>query len=118
MEEINKTDDGSLAFLNIPRDANSRSLQGDEVKQSRIVNTTFWVHDFLEDVPTRFSKQKGTAGRTLVQIRPLRNSPESESQKFFTGSEEILYVLQEIKKRNAFPRRVTLRSNGNRYYFE
>lgn len=111
-------DDGSLSFLNIPRDSNSRSLQGDEVKQSRIVNTTFWVFDFLEDVPTRFSKAKGTQGQTLVQIRPDRHSPESASQKFFTGSTDILYVLQEIKKRNAFPRKVTLRANGNRYYFE
>lgn len=55
-------DDGSLAFLNIPRDENSRSLKGDDVKQTRIVNTTFWVFDFLEDVPTRFSKAKGTKG--------------------------------------------------------
>lgn len=111
-------DDGSLSFLNIPRDTNSRSLQGDEVKQSRIVNTSFWVFDFLEDVPTRFSKAKGTTGQTLVQIRPDRDSPESASQKFFTGSAEILYVLQEIKKRDAFPRKVTLRANGNRFYFE
>lgn len=118
MEEINKTDDGSLAFLKIPRDENSRSLQGEEVKQSRIVNTSFWVFAFLEDVPTRFSKQKGTTGQTLVQIRPRRDSPESESQKFFTGSQDILYVLQQIKKRDAFPRRVTLRFNGVRYYFE
>lgn len=36
---IPSEDDGSLAFLRIPRDENSRSLQGEEVKQSRIVNT-------------------------------------------------------------------------------
>ncbi|WP_304624156.1 hypothetical protein [uncultured Duncaniella sp.] len=111
-------DDGSLAFLRIPRDENSRSLIGDEIKQSKIVNTSFWVFKFLEDIPTRFSKQKGTAGQTLVQIRPSKDSPESESQKFFTGSAEILYVLKEIQKRDAFPRKVTLRSNGNRFYFE
>lgn len=111
-------DDGSLAFLKIPRDENSRSMPGDEIKQSKIVNTSFWVHDFLEDIPTRFSKQKGTTGQTLVQIRPRRDSPESEAHKFFTGSADILYVLKEIKKRNAFPRKVTLRANGNRFYFE
>lgn len=111
-------DDGSLAFLKIPRDENSRSMPGDEIKQSKIVNTSFWVHDYLEDIPTRFSKQKGTTGQTLVQIRPRRDSPESEAQKFFTGSAEILYILKEIKKRNAFPRKVTLRANGNRFYFE
>lgn len=111
-------DDGSLAFLNIPRNENSRSLIGDEVRQSRIVNTTFWVFAFLEDVPTRFSKTKGSSGQTLVQIRPNKDSPESESQKFFTGSQEILYVLKEIKRLDKFPRKVTLRGSGNRYWFE
>ncbi len=114
----NPEDDGSLAFLQIPRNENSRSLPGDEIKQSKIVNTTFWVHAFLEDIPTKYSKQKGTNGQTLVQIRPGKDSPVSEAQKFFTGSADILYVLQEIKKRDAFPRKVTLRADGNRFYFE
>lgn len=118
IQQTMKEDDGSLAFLNIPRDTNRRSLKGDEVKQSKIVNTSFWVFDFLEDVPTRFSKAKGTSGQTLVQIRPTKESPESDAQKFFTGSSDILYVLQKIKELNAFPRRVTMRSEGNRYYFE
>ena len=118
IQQTTQEDDGSLSFLKIPRDENSRSLQGEEVKQSRIVNTTFWVFDFLEDVPTRFSKQKGTPGQTLVQIRKEKDSPDSEAQKFFTGSQDILYILREIKKRNAFPRKVTLRANGNRFYFE
>lgn len=114
----NPEDDGSLAFLNIPRNENSRSLPGDETKQTKVVNTTFWVHGFLEDVPTKYSKQKGTAGQTLVQIRPHKDSPVSVAQKFFTGSTDILYVLREIQKRNAFPRKVTLRADGNRFYFE
>lgn len=113
-----QVDDGSLSFLQIPPDKNSRSMHGEEVKQSRIVNTTFWVFGFLEDIPTRYSKQKGTAGQTLVQIRPSRDAPESEAQKFFTGSQEITYVLREIQKRDAFPRKVTMRSDGQRYYFE
>ena len=111
-------DDGSLAFLNIPRDENSRSMKGEEVKQTKIVNTSFWVFDFIEDVPTKYSRQKGTAGQTLVQIRPERDSAESEAKKFFTGSQDILYVLREIKKRNAFPRRVTMRADGNRFWLE
>lgn len=111
-------DDGSLAFLGIPRDENSRSLHGSEVKQSNLANTSFWVFDFLEDVPTRFSKTKGSKGQTLVQIRPEKDSPESAARKFFTGSTEILYVLRIIRERNAFPRRVTLKCEGNRYYFE
>lgn len=64
--ENTKTDDGSLAFLNIPRDEKSRSFNCDETTQSKLVNTSFWVCDFIEEVPTRFSKSKGTKGQTLV----------------------------------------------------
>ena len=111
-------DDGSLSFLNIPRDSNNRSFNCDETNQSKLVNTSFWVVDFIEDVPTRFSKAKGQSGQTLVKIKPQKDSSDSEAKKFFTGSAEILYVLQKIKEMNKFPRRVTLRGNGNRYYFE
>lgn len=111
-------DDGSLAFLNIPRDENSRSFNCDETTQSKLVNTQFWVVDYIEDVQTRFSKAKGEAGKTLVKIKPQKDSPESDARKFFTGSADIRYVCQQIRKMNAFPRRVTLRSSGNRYYFE
>lgn len=119
MTENNKRDDdGSLAFLNIPRDENSRSFNCEETTQSKLVNTVFWVTDFIEDVPTKFSKQKGKTGQTLVKIKTDRDTPESDARKFFTGSTDILYVLKKIKEMNAFPRRVTLRSNGNRYFFE
>ena len=46
------------------------------------------------------------------------DSPDSEAKKFFTGSADILYVLQKIKEMKKFPRKVTLRGSGNRYYFE
>lgn len=114
----NEKDDGSLAFLNIPRDENSRSFNCKDVSQSKLVNTSFWLIDFLEDVPTRFSKQKGKKGQTLVLVKRELNDPESEAMKFFTGSTDILYVLKEIKKRDAFPRKATLRSQGNRYFLE
>ena len=121
-ENINKEsgieDDGSLAFLQIPRDENNRSFNCDTTKQSKLLNTQFWVVDFLENIPTRFSKAKQSDGQTLVKIKKKRDAPESDAEKFFTGSQEILYVLREIKKRNAFPRLVTLRGNGNRFWFE
>lgn len=117
-EQQNPVDDGSLAFLKIPRNENSRSFNCDDISQSKLVNTEFWIVDFLEDVPTRFSKQKGTKGQTLVLIKKNKDDADSEAKKFFTGSQDILYVCQEIKKRNAFPRKVTLRSNGNRYFVE
>ena len=119
MEDNNKIiDDGSLSCLNIPRDEKNRSFNCDETTQSKIVNTTFWIFDFIEDVPTRFSKSKGTNGQTLVKIKPQKDSPESDAKKFFTGSADILYVLQKIKEMRKFPRKVTLRGNGNRYWFE
>lgn len=115
---IQGEDDGSLAFLRIPRDESSRSFNCDETTQSKLVNTTFWIVDFIEEVPTRFSKSKGTKGQTLVKIKMSKDDLESNAKKFFTGSSDILYVLKKVKELNAFPRRVTLRSNGNRYYFE
>lgn len=116
--DLNNEDDGSLAFLNIPRDENNRSFNCDETTQSKLVNTTFWVFDFIEDVQTKFSKQKGTKGQTLVKIKPQKDSLESESKKFFTGSSDILYILRKIKEMDKFPRKVTLRGSGNRFYFE
>lgn len=113
-----REDDGSLSFLNIPRDENCRSFNCDETTQSKLVNTSFWVVDFIEDVPTRFSKAKGIKGQTLVKIKPEKDSPDSYAKKFFTGSADILYVLQKIKEMKKFPRKVTLRGSGNRYYFE
>lgn len=115
---MENVDDGSLAFLNIPRDENNRSFNCDETSQSKLVNTTFWVVDFIEEVPTRFSKSKGTNGQTLVKIKKNLNDSDSDSKKFFTGSQEILYVLKKIKEMNKFPRRVTLRGSGNRYWME
>ena len=111
-------DDGTLKFLEIPRNKESRHLNGDIIKQSAIVNRTFWVFDYLEDVPTKYSKDKGKPGQTLVQIRFNKEDLESECKKFFSGSESVLYVLREIRKLNAFPRKVTLRSDGLNYYFE
>ena len=90
---IQGEDDGSLAFLRIPRDESNRSFNCDETTQSKLVNTTFWIVDFIEDVPTRFSKSKGTKGQTLVKIKMSKDDPESNAKKFFTGSADILYHI-------------------------
>lgn len=116
--ETERIDDGSLDFLQIPRDEKCNHFNCEEVKQSKIVNTTFWVCDFVEGIQTRYTRERGEEGKTLVKIKPEKDSPESESKKFFTGSPDILYVLRAIRERNAFPRRVTLRCIGNRFYFE
>ena len=115
---MDKTDDGSLAFLGIERDPSSRSFNCETTRQMKLVNTTFWVVDFMEDVPTKYSRDKGKKGQTLVMIKSDPSLPDSEAHKFFTGSTEMLYILREIRKRDAFPRRVTLRQSGNRFFFE
>ena len=68
---------------------------------------------FLDDVKTKF----GT-GRFLVKIKFNREDPDKDARKFFTNSQEIKYILGKIKERNAFPRKVTMRASGTRYYFE
>jgi hypothetical protein len=119
MNENNNTrkeqqeDDGSLSFLAIPQDEGNKHFNCRETTQQKLINLTFWVCDFIEGVKTKFG-----AERFLVKIKKNRDDKDSEAEKFFTNSSEIKYVLKEIKKRNAFPRRVTMRASGTRYYFE
>lgn len=111
-------DDGSLSFLNIPKNEESKSFNCDIITQQKLVNTQFWVFGYFEDIPTKFSKNKGTTGQTLVHIRYNKEDSESDGKKFFTGSADILYILQQIKARDAFPRKVTMRAQGNKYFLE
>lgn len=105
-------DDGSLAFLQIQSDPQRRQFNCPEITQQKLVNTTFWVDDYYKDIKTKFGL------RYLVKIKPTKDAPDSEAKKFFTNCEDIKYVLRQIDRMNAFPRRVTLRANGNRYFFE
>lgn len=118
MSDYNKPkgeDDGTLAFLNIPQDENNKHFNCHETTQQKLTNLSFYVLDFIDGVKTKFG-----AERFLVKIKHPDNSPDKPGQveKFFTNSTEIKYVLREIKKRNAFPRKVTMRASGTRYYFE
>ena len=111
--ENNTNDDGSLSFLNIPQDEANKHFNCRETTQQKLINLTFWVVDFIDGVKTKFVNE-----RFLVKIKRNRDDKDSEAEKFFTNSTEIKYVLKEIKKRNAFPRKVTMRASGTRYYFE
>ena len=111
--ENNTNDDGSLSFLNIPQDEANKHFNCRETTQQKLINLTFWVVDFNDGVKTKFGNE-----RFLVKIKRDRDDKDSEAEKFFTNSSEIKYVLKEIKKRNAFPRKVTMRASGTRYYFE
>lgn len=106
-------DDGSLVFLKIEPDSSSRHFNCPETNQQKLINTTFWVVDYLDDVKTKFG-----SNRYLVKIKQDKDAPDSEAKKFFTNSQEIKYILEKVKEMNAFPRRVTLRASGTRYYLE
>ena len=108
-----KIDDGSLDFLNIPTDPTNRHFNCPETTQQKLINMTFWVFDYIEDVKTKFGE-----GRTLVKIKFNKEDKENEAKKFFTNSRDIKYILSKIRELNTFPRRVTMRASGTRYYFE
>lgn len=110
---MEKIDDGSLSFLGIPPDEDNRFYNCPETTQQKLVNTTFWIVGYLENIKTKHG-----SGRFLVKIKHRHDDPESLASKFFTNSREIKYVLQRIKELNAFPRKVTMRASGNRYYLE
>lgn len=110
---IDKEDDGSLAFLKIQPDSSNKHFNCPETSQQKLTNLSFWLIDYVDDVKTKFGEN-----RYLIKIKFNKDDPESEAKKFFTNSSEIKHVLTKIKELNAFPRYVTLRASGSRYYFE
>ena len=52
--ETETVDDGSLAFLKIPEDKSSRRFNCSEITQQKLINESFWVVDYIEDVKTKF----------------------------------------------------------------
>lgn len=112
--EQNKQDDGSLSFLQIPQDETNKHFNCKETKQQQLTNLSFWVLDYIENVKTKFGNE-----RFLVKIKfDVPGAGHESEEKFFTNSSEIKYVLKEVRKRNAFPRKVTMRASGTRYYLE
>lgn len=109
----NYNDDGSLAFLKIEPDKNFKRFNCSETTQQKLINTSFWLIDYIDDIKTKHGE-----GRFLIKIKPEKDSPENTAQKFFTNSTEIKYVVKKIAEMNAFPRKVTMRASGTRYYFE
>ncbi|MFA6879886.1 MAG: hypothetical protein WCQ81_06345 [Bacteroidales bacterium] len=106
-------DDGSLKFLNIEPDASSRHFNCSETTQQKLTNVSFWVIDYLDEIKTKFG-----SSRFLVKIKLDINDVDPDAKKFFTNSQEIKYVLGKIRELNAFPRKVTMRISGTRYYIE
>ena len=111
-------DDGSLKYLNIDKFEVPKMFRCKLTNQTKLLNKTFWVLDFIENVHTKYSRINKTEGKTLVEIKLDINSEHSR-RKFFTSSLEINYILNEIKRMDKFPRSVTLRRNEyGEFYFE
>lgn len=71
------------------------------------------------------NEQQDDGSLAFLQIAPDPNNKhfncdETTQQKLVNTSfsREIKWVLDKIRERNAFPRKVTLRASGTRYYFE
>lgn len=107
------TDDGSLSFLDIKPNEANKHFNGREVTQQSLINTTFWIVDYIKDVKTKYG-----SGRYLIKGKYELNDIESQSFKFFTNSQDIKYILDRIDELDAFPRKVTMRVKGNYYYLE
>lgn len=106
-------DDGSLSFLKLRRKETNRQFNCEKVNQQKLVNTTFWIVDFVGHIKTQWGEDQ-----YIVKIKKNLEDPESEAKKFFTGSQDIKDVLDAVKEMDKFPRRVTLRAFGNRYFLE
>lgn len=110
---MTENDDGSLASLGIPPDDSKKYFHCDETTQQKLTNKSFWVVDFIENVNTRYGSE-----RYLIKIKFDLQDSEENTRKFFTNSREIKYVLDKIREMDKFPRKVTMRAQGTRYYFE
>lgn len=106
-------DDGSLAFLNIAPDETNKHFNCQETNQQQLINKTFWLCDFIKGQTTKYGSD-----RYIVLIKFNKDDRMADARKFFTNSKDIKYVLDQIKKLNAFPRQATMRVSGTRYYLE
>lgn len=109
----NKQDDGSLAFLNIAPDEANKHFNCPETTQQQLINRSFWLCDYIKEQRTKYGED-----RYIVLVKFNKDDKMADARKFFTNSRDIKYVLDQIKQRNAFPRHVTMRASGTRYYLE
>lgn len=111
-EEKLFNDDGSLGCLHIPVDRTRKRFNCPEEQQSNLVNQTFWVMDYFDNVHSRYGDDK-----YLFKIKFDKDADESTARKVWTGSDDIKYILDTLRDINKFPRRVTLRKEGKNHYF-
>lgn len=85
----NLIDDGGLDCLGIPTDESNRSFNCCETTQQKLINTTFWVTDIIENVTTKHGD-----GRMIVKIK---NNKEDKEAGIING----IYLLKNTNKNYA-----------------
>lgn len=107
---MEEEDDGSLVFLKLTAQEGNKQFHGNKISQSDLVNTSFWVLDVtLKD--TKFGKDR-------MIVRGKHELDDENEFKFFTNSQEIKYNLSKIEEMGKFPRKMTMKGSGNRYWVE
>ena len=113
MENNNRQDDGSLAFLQIEPDANNKHFNCPENKPAK-VNQSFVLG--CRTIWTTL-KRSSEITASWLKIKFKLEDTDSEARKFFTNSQEIKYILGKIKERNAFSSKSNYEGFGNTVLF-
>lgn len=101
-----------LGLKYVPKDGKKR-FKGRIFRLREIVNVKVEVTDYELEVPTQHGP------RCLVKVRRLDNNDEG---KFFTSSEEMIYLLKAADEKQGIPFETTIASESYgdgkvRYYF-
>lgn len=108
-KEMNKFSELGVTYT--PPDGKKRFL-GKTVRLGSIVNSRIEIHDYERDIKTAHGSD-----RYVVQFR----YPDThEYGKFFTASEEMKSILDQIAEKDAFPFETIIRSecfDGNKYKY-
>ena len=55
-------DDGSLSFLKIEPDKSSRQFHCPEITQQKLINLSFYVIDYLDEIKTKYGNDRFLLG--------------------------------------------------------
>lgn len=106
-------DDGSLSALGIDTDRDRKTFNCKAIRQTDLIDKSFWVLDYFGDIMGKDRKMK-----YIFKAKYNLEDDESEAFKVWTGSNEIFFILDKLREMNKFPRKVTLRrrSRGGMYF--
>ena len=106
-------DDGSLSALGIDTDRDKKTFNCKAIRQTDLIDKSFWVLDYFGDIMGKDGKMK-----YIFKAKYNLEDDESEAFKVWTGSTEIFFILDKLREMNKFPRKVTLRrrSRGGMYF--